>query len=96
MGTRLARHVKWGGQVKKKRRQFRQERPLAERLAEEAKRLRAAARSIQPGARRAELMRRAQQAESGVEMAKWLGSPKSSEATVEDAEVRGCQTLGPT
>lgn len=75
-----------------KRRRFKQEQPLDERLAQEAKRLRAEARSVRPGAQRAELMRKAEQAEAAVQMAKWLRSPQSSEAGVEGAKVRGCQT----
>lgn len=77
------------------RRRFKQDRPLEERLAEEAKRLRAKARSIRPGAQRAELLRKAAQIEAGVHVAKAL-SPRPSEATAEDTEVRRCPSLGST
>jgi hypothetical protein len=57
------------------RRQFRQNPPLEERLAEEAKRLRAEAKLLPPGARREELIRRARQAETGSRISEWLSSP---------------------
>jgi hypothetical protein len=57
------------------RRQFRQNQPLEERLAEEAKRLRAEAKLLPPGARREELIRRARQAETGSRISEWLSSP---------------------
>jgi hypothetical protein len=44
--------------------------------------LRTKARSIGPGARRAELLHKAEQAEAAVHMAKWLRSPEPSEPTV--------------
>jgi hypothetical protein len=56
------------------RRQF-QNQPLEERLAEEAKRLRAEAKLLPPGARREELIRRARQAETGSPISEWLSSP---------------------
>ena len=56
------------------RRQF-QNQPLEERLAEEAKRLRAEAKLLPPGARREELIRRARQAETGSRISEWLSSP---------------------
>jgi hypothetical protein len=57
------------------RRQFRQNQPLEERLAEEATRLRAEAKLLPPGARREELIRRARQAETGSRISEWLSSP---------------------
>jgi hypothetical protein len=57
------------------RRQFRQNQPLEERLAEEARRLRAEAKLLPPGARREELIRRARQAETGSRISEWLSSP---------------------
>ena len=57
------------------RRHFRQNQPLEERLAEEAKRLRAEAKLLPPGARREELIRRARQAETGSRISEWLSSP---------------------
>lgn len=56
------------------RRQF-QNQSLEERLAEKAKRLRAEAKLLPPGARREELIRRARQAETGSRISEWLSSP---------------------
>ena len=56
-------------------RRFRQTRSLEERLAEEAKRLRAEAKLLPLGARREELIRRARQAETGSHISEWLSSP---------------------
>ena len=55
-------------------RQF-QNQSLEERLAEKAKRLRAEAKLLPPGARREELIRRARQAETGSRISEWLSSP---------------------
>jgi hypothetical protein len=57
------------------RRRFRPNRSFEERLAEEAKRLRAEAKLLPPGARREELIRRARQAETGSRISEWLSSP---------------------
>jgi hypothetical protein len=57
------------------RRRFKQTQSLEERLAEEAKRLRAEAKLLPPGAARDELIRRARQAETGSHMSEWLRSP---------------------
>jgi hypothetical protein len=57
------------------RRRFKQNESLEERLAEEAKRLRAEAKLLPPGATRDELIRRARQAETGSHMSEWLRSP---------------------
>jgi hypothetical protein len=57
------------------RRRFRPNQSLEERLAEEAKRLRAEAKLQPPGARREELIRRARQAETGSRISEWLSSP---------------------
>ena len=57
------------------RRRFRPNRSLEERLAEEAKRLRAEAKLLPPGARREELIRSARQAETGSRISEWLSSP---------------------
>jgi hypothetical protein len=48
---------------------------LEERLAEEAKRSRAEAKLLPPGAARDALIRRARQAEIGSHMSEWLRSP---------------------
>ncbi|THD70779.1 MAG: hypothetical protein E7813_07115 [Bradyrhizobium sp.] len=58
------------------RRRFNQTRSLEERLAEEAKRLRAEAKLLPHGAKRDELIRRARQAETGSHMSAWLRSPE--------------------
>jgi hypothetical protein len=49
--------------------------PLEARLAEEAKRLREEAKSLPPGAKREDLLRKARQAETGSRMSQWLSSP---------------------
>ena len=53
----------------------RQLQPLQERLAEEAKRLREKAKSLQPGTAREALIRKARQAETGSHLTEWLSSP---------------------
>jgi hypothetical protein len=58
-----------------KRRRFKQTQSLEERLAEAAKRLREEARSLPPGSRREEMLRKARQAETGSHMSEWLQSP---------------------
>jgi len=57
------------------RRRFKQTQSLEERLSEEAKRLRADAKLLPPGAVRDELILRARQAETGSHMSEWLSSP---------------------
>ena len=57
------------------RRRFKQTQSLEERLAEEAKRLRAEAKSLPLGAERDNLLRKARQAETGSHMSEWLASP---------------------
>ena len=56
------------------RRRFNQAQSLEDRLAEEAKRLREKANSLRPGAARDELIRKAEQAETGVHISEWLRS----------------------
>ena len=58
-----------------KRRRIRQTQTLEARLAEEAKRLRAEAKLLPPGAVRDKLIRKARQAESSSHMTGWLTSP---------------------
>ncbi|MCP1767238.1 MULTISPECIES: hypothetical protein [Bradyrhizobium] len=58
-----------------RRRRFTQTVSLEERLAEEAKRLREAARSLPPGPLREDTLRKARQAEIGSHMSQWLRSP---------------------
>jgi hypothetical protein len=57
------------------RRRFKQTQSLDERLAEVAKRLREEARSLPPGSRREEMLRKARQAETGSHISEWLQSP---------------------
>jgi len=48
---------------------------LDERLAREAHRLKEAARSMKPGQRRQELLRKARQAEMAASITQWIASP---------------------
>jgi hypothetical protein len=57
------------------RRRFKQTQSLEERLAEEAKRLRAEAKLLPPSAAHDELIRRAREAETSSHMSEWLRSP---------------------
>lgn len=57
------------------RRLFNQPQSLEQRLAEEAKRLRARAKLLPPGAARDALIRKARQAETGSHLSEWLTSP---------------------
>ncbi|HXB78863.1 MAG TPA: hypothetical protein VNX23_15930 [Bradyrhizobium sp.] len=59
----------------KKRRRFRQTTSLAERLAEEAARLRERARNLPPGVEQTLLWRKVRQAETALRIEAWLGSP---------------------
>ena len=58
-----------------KRRRFKQTTSLEERLAEEAIRLRAKAKSLPPGPERDGLLRKARQDEAASHMSEWLSSP---------------------
>jgi hypothetical protein len=57
------------------RRRFKQTQSLEERLSEEARRLRAEARLLPPGAVRDEMIRKARQAETASDMNEWLRPP---------------------
>ena len=57
------------------RRRVIQDKPLGERLEDEAKRLRREARGIPPGVERDQLIRRARQAETAARVNEWLKSP---------------------
>jgi hypothetical protein len=59
------------------RRRFTQTQPLEERLIEHATRLRDEAKSLPPGVVREAILRRAEQAETGAHMSRWLRSPDS-------------------
>ncbi|QOZ44248.1 hypothetical protein XH89_12685 [Bradyrhizobium sp. CCBAU 53340] len=58
-----------------RRRRFKQSVSLEERLSQEAERLREEAKSLPPGPRREDVLRRARQAETGSHMSEWLRSP---------------------
>jgi hypothetical protein len=49
--------------------------PLDERLAQEAHRLKEAAKSLKPGQRRQEILRKARQAEMAASITQWITSP---------------------
>ena len=57
------------------RRRFKQNQPLEDRLADEAKRLREQAKLLPPGTLREEVLRKARQAETGLHISEWLKSP---------------------
>lgn len=57
------------------RRRIKHTRTLEERLAEEAQRLREAAKDTAPGIEREHLVRKARQCETGSHMSQWLRSP---------------------
>jgi hypothetical protein len=57
------------------RRRFKQTQSLEGRLSDQAKRLRAEAKLLPPGAVRDELIRKARQAETGSRINEWLTSP---------------------
>nr|WP_271581607.1 hypothetical protein [Bradyrhizobium sp. CCBAU 45389] len=57
------------------RRRFKQIQSLEERLSEQAKRLRAEAKLLPPGAARDQMIRKARQAETASHMNEWLTSP---------------------
>jgi hypothetical protein len=56
-------------------RRFKQLAPLAQRLVEEAQRLRKEAGSTAPGVERQRLMQRARQAETAYQINAWITSP---------------------
>ena len=58
-----------------RRRRFKQTLSLGDRLAEEAARLRQQARRAPQGVERDRLLRRARQAETAIDVNKWLASP---------------------
>ena len=57
------------------RRRFKHSQSLEERLADEARRLREAAKSLSPGPERERLLRKARQDETALHMTQWLSSP---------------------
>lgn len=57
------------------RRRFKQISSLEQRLAEEAKRLRAQAEKLPPGPDRERLLRKAREDETAGQMADWITSP---------------------
>ena len=70
--TRVRRRLLFG--LMEKRRRVKPEKAFEERLAEEARRFRVAARELPPGTARELLLRRARQAEAASNMSRWLGS----------------------
>jgi len=58
-----------------KRRRIKQSQSLQERLAEEAKELRAVAATLPPGPTRDAVLRKARQDETALYMTEWLNSP---------------------
>ena len=61
--------------MKKRRNRFTQNQPLEERLVEHATRLREESKTLPPGAVRAAILRRAEQAETGAHVSQWLRLP---------------------
>jgi hypothetical protein len=59
------------------RKRSKQTKSLEERLAEHATRLREEAKALSPGVVREEILRQAEQAETGAHMSQWLRSPGS-------------------
>lgn len=59
----------------KRRRRVKQTHSLEERLADEAMRLRAQARTMPPCARKEAMLRRARQDETAADLTEWLMSP---------------------
>jgi hypothetical protein len=60
----------------KRRRRFKQTTTLAQRLIQEAGRLRERAKRLSPGAEQAELWRKIRQAETALRIDAWLASPQ--------------------
>src|SRR5690348_8435361 len=61
----------------KRRRRFKQTTTLAERLTQEASRLRERARSLSPGPEQASLWRKVRQAETALRIDAWLTLPQN-------------------
>jgi hypothetical protein len=60
----------------KRRRRFKQTTSLAQRLAQEASRLRERAKSLSPGPEQAQLWRKVRQAETALRIDAWLALPQ--------------------
>jgi len=60
----------------KRRRRFKQTTTLAQRLTQEAGRLRERVKRLSPGAEQAELWRKIRQAETALRIDAWLASPQ--------------------
>jgi hypothetical protein len=63
--------------MKKRRSRGKHNQPLEERLIEHSTRLREEAKTLPPGAVRAAILRRAEEAEVGAHMSQWLRLPGS-------------------
>ena len=61
----------------KRRRRFKQTTTLAQRLSEQAGRLRERARQLPPGTEQTTLWRKVRQAETALRIEEWLSSPQS-------------------
>ena len=66
----------------KQRRRFKQTTTLAQRLTQEATRLRDRARALSPGPEQTQLWRKVHQAEAALRMDEWLASPGAPPADV--------------
>jgi hypothetical protein len=62
----------------KRRRRFKQTTSLAQRLTQEASRLRERARSLSPGPEQAQLWRKVRQAETALRIDAWLALPQDT------------------
>lgn len=62
----------------KRRRRFKQTTTLAERLSQEAVRLRERARNLPPGTEQTELWRKVRQAETALRIDEWLAAPEAA------------------
>lgn len=62
----------------KRRRRFKQTTTLAQRLTQEASRLRERARSLSPGPEQAQLWRKVRQAETALRIDAWLALPQDA------------------
>ena len=76
-GRRLGSRLRWerSSAMQQRRRHFKQNDLIEQRLADEAKRLREEAELVGPGSLRDELLRRARRAEIGSRISEWLTSP---------------------
>ena len=74
-----------------KRRRFKQTMTLAQRLSEEASRLRDRARTLPPGPEQAQLLRKVRQAEAALRIDQWLASSGDAPPTKMTPSIRKSQ-----